>query len=252
MASGRSRMALGRLAVVAALFVAWEVLSRSHLVDPRLLPPASEVLATLGSLLWAPQIYWDIGVTLTETLLAFAIAVPIGALIGLVVAENRYLGEVFKPLLFFVFSIPKSVFLPMFILIFGISFSQKVAFGFLSCCLTVAIAAAAAVESIRQDHVTVARSFGATRSQMVMRVYLPSVLPILLEGVRIGMIFNFTGVILAEMYASQAGLGSLIANWGETFAMRPLLAGVLLVSALAIAFNMALRWMEGRWRHWQA
>ena len=69
-----------------------------------------------------------VAVTALEVIVAFVIAVPLGAAAGIVIAESDYLSEIFKPILFYVFSIPKSIFLPMFILVFGIGFQQKVAY----------------------------------------------------------------------------------------------------------------------------
>ena len=66
-------------------------------------------------------------------------------------------------------------------------------------------------------------------------------LPVLLETLRISMIFNFTGVMIAEMYASRTGIGHLIANWGENFQMRQLFAGVILLARVAILFNESVR-----------
>src|SRR5205823_4498532 len=74
------------------------------------------------------QVHEAILVTAAEVIVAFIVAVPLGAAIGVAVAENDYFGQIFKPLLFYVFSVPKSVFLPMFILIMGIGFQQKVAY----------------------------------------------------------------------------------------------------------------------------
>ncbi len=139
----------------------------------------------------------------------------------------------------------------MFILVFGITFYEKVAFGVFSTIFILIMSTTAAVDSVRAEHVTAAHSFGATRAQIIRRVYLPSMLPVLLEALRLAMIFNFTGVILAEMYASRNGLGHLISDWGENFMLRQLLAGVLLVSAIAIAFNESIRWVEKRCGHWR-
>jgi NitT/TauT family transport system permease protein len=240
-----------RAAVVLAVFALWEILSRSGAVSPRLLPAASDTLATLADLLQRASVIHDLGVTGTEVLSAFVLGVPAGLLIGILIAENRYFAEVARPLLFFAFSIPKSIFLPMFILVFGVGFSQKVAFGFVSTLFIVIMSATTAVESVKLDHVTVARSYGATPTQIAFRVYLPSMLPMLLEALRISMIFNFTGVILAEMYASREGIGHLIASWGENFQMRRLLAGVVLISIIAISFNELVRWIETRCSHWR-
>src|SRR5258705_13806581 len=93
------------------------------------------------------------------------------------------------------------------------------------------------VESPRVDHVLLARSYGATRMQILTRVYVPSMMPLLLETLRISMIFNFTGVMIAEMYASRTGIGHLISNCGENFQLPQLFARVLLLAAVGIAFN---------------
>jgi len=123
---------IARAAIVVAIFVAWEALSRTGVVNPRLLPSASDTLSTLAELLRRTSIRNDLLATASEVLAAFALAAPFGCLIGFLIAENRYFAEVMKPLLFFAFSIPKSIFLPMFILVFGVGFAEKVGFGFFS------------------------------------------------------------------------------------------------------------------------
>jgi NitT/TauT family transport system permease protein len=248
----RLQIILTRILLLSLVLVAWECLPRFGIVNPRLLPPFSDVLTMLGQLLGRPQVQEATWVTAAEVIVAFLIAVPLGAAIGVLIAENDYFGEIFRPILFYVFSIPKSIFLPMFILIFGIGFGQKVAYAAFSTTFVVIMSAAAAVESVRADHVLVARSYGATRSQIFMRVYVPSMMPVLLETLRISMIFNFTGVMIAEMYASRTGIGHLIANWGENFQMRQLFAGVILLALVAIAFNEAVRYLEGRCSTWRA
>jgi ABC-type nitrate/sulfonate/bicarbonate transport system permease component len=242
---------IARFAIVIAIFAAWEVLSRTGIVNPRLLPSASDTLAMLGQLLQRASVRNDLVVTASEVLTAFALAVPFGALIGFLIAEKRYFAEVMKPLLFFAFSIPKSIFLPMFILVFGVGFAQKVGFGFFSTIFIVIMSTTAAVEQVKVEYLTVARSYGATSAQTAFRVYLPSMLPVLLEALRISMIFNLTGVILAEMYASRDGIGHQIATWGENFQMKQLLAGVVMIAAIAMAFNELVRWVETRCSHWR-
>jgi NitT/TauT family transport system permease protein len=247
----RQLIIVARLIMLGAVVAAWELLPRYGIVNPRLLPPLSDVLTMLWQLLGQPRVHEAIGVTAAEVLVAFAVAVPIGAALGIAAAENEYFGDIFKPMLFYVFSVPKSIFLPMFILIFGIGFQQKVAYAAFSTVFIVIMSATAAVESVKADHVLVARSYGATRGQILMRVYVPSMMPVLLETLRISMIFNFTGVMIAEMYASRTGIGHLIANWGENFQMRQLFAGVILLAAVAILFNETVRYLEVKCSTWR-
>ena len=247
----RLHASLARITITVAIFALWEFLSRSGIVNPRLLPSASDTLATLTDLLQKASVRNDLAVTATEVLTAFVLAVPFGCLLGYLIAEYRYFAEVMKPLLFFAFSIPKSIFLPMFILVFGVGFAEKVGFGFFSTIFIVIMSTTTAVESVRVEYLTVARSCGATPAQTALRVYLPSMLPVLLEALRISMIFNLTGVMLAEMYASRDGIGHQIATWGENFQMKQLLAGVVMIAVIAMAFNELVRWVETRCSHWR-
>jgi NitT/TauT family transport system permease protein len=240
-----------RLVLLALVLGAWEVLPRSGAINSLLLPPLSQVLTTLLELLGRASVQEAVAVTALEVIVAFVIAVPLGALAGIVIAENDYVSEIFKPMLFYVFSIPKSIFLPMFILVFGIGFQQKVAYAAFTTGFVVLMSATAAVESVKPDHILVARSYGATPAQILWRVYVPSMLPFLLETLRISMIFNFTGVMIAEMYASRTGIGHLIANWGENFQMPQLFAGVIVLSAVAIIFNEGVRALEARCSTWR-
>ena len=249
--TNRFAILLVRLALLAAVLLVWEMLPRLGLVEDDLLPPFSEVASVLFKLFGRPQFQVDMATTALEIVTAFAVAVPLGALFGLLVAESPYAARVFDPLLFFLFSIPKSIFLPMFILTLGIGFWQKVGFGCFSTTLLVLLSTQAAVRSVRPDHLLVARSYGATPLQVIARVYLPSMLPIVLEALRLALIFTFTAVTLAEMYASRTGIGHQIETWGENFMMPQLLAGVLLMSITAIVLNEGIRWLEHRCGVWR-
>src|SRR5205085_5786742 len=98
-----------------AVLLAWEIMPRAGIVNPRLLPPFTDVLQMLVTVLGRANVQEAIGVSAAEFAVAFVIAIPLGTAIGVLIAENDYLGEIFKPMLFYVFSVPKSIFLPMFI-----------------------------------------------------------------------------------------------------------------------------------------
>jgi len=90
------------------------------------------------------------------------------------------------------------------------------------------------------------------RCKTAFRVYLPSMLPVLLESAAdIHDLQSHRRVILAEMYASRDGIGHQIATWGENFQMKQLLAGVIMIAVIAMIFNELVRSVETRCSHWR-
>jgi ABC-type nitrate/sulfonate/bicarbonate transport system permease component len=235
---------LAPLVLVALIAALWEAASRFGFADPRLLPSLSDVLRTLAGLLQDERFRGDLGITLSEIAVAFAIVGPLGLTVGFFLGENLPAYRMFAPALHLLLSIPKSIFLPVFIFAFGIGFLQKVIFAVTLAFFIVVLSGIAAARSVPDGLVMAARSFGATRTQIYLRIYLPAMEPLIIEGLRMGLIFTVTGVLLAEMYGSPRGIGRLIFAWGEMFRMRELFAGVLLVVAITIACNELLRAVE--------
>ena len=189
--------------------------------------------------------------TAWEVLAAFLVAVPVGLAIGFVLAEVPILGALFRPLVNFLFGVPKSIFLPVFILVFGVSVPQKIAFGVFTTIFVLIMGGIAAVQSVPRELITVSRVYGATRGQIVREIYLPAMAPILLESARLGMVFNITAMLLCEIYGARDGIGYRIAAWGENLQMPQLYAALVIVAAAAVAVNEALRSVETRLGAWR-
>jgi ABC-type nitrate/sulfonate/bicarbonate transport system permease component len=232
------------LLMVASLAALWETASRFGWTDPRLLPPPFDVVAVLMRLLQDPRFLADLTLTLQEIAVAFAIVGPLGLAVGFFLGESPVAYRLLSPILHILLSIPKSIFLPIFIFAFGIGFLQKVIFAVTLTFFIVVLNGIAAARSMPAGLVTAARSFGATRSQIYLQIYLPAMEPLILEGLRMGMIFTITGVLLAEMYGAPRGIGRVIFAWGEMAKMPELFASVLLVVVLTIVFNEFLRLIE--------
>lgn len=237
---------------VLGFFLVWEGLVRLGRVDAGLAPAPSAILEALIRLSGRPEVLASLWVTGWEVLAAFLIAAPVGLFIGFTLAEVPFLGALFRPLINFLFGVPKSIFLPVFILVFGVSIPQKIAFGVFTTLFVVIMGGIAAVESVPRELVVVSRVYGASRLQVIREIYLPAMAPILLESARLGMIFNITAVLLCEIYGARDGIGYRIAAWGENLQMPQLYAALVIVAAAAVAVNEALRVAEARlgfWRH---
>jgi len=248
----RRQALIGQFLFLVGFLALWEAASRTQLVDPADLPPFSVVIAELWRLMGEQRFLDNAWVTLVRVTVAFAIGAPLAVTVGFVLGEKLHMGEIFNPVVHFLLGVPQSIFLPVFILIFGIEFMQKVVFGITHIFFVVVVNTVAAVHAVPKSHVLAARSFGATPTQIYLRVFLPSMLPLVVTGLRLGMIFNILGVLLAEMYASRSGLGLLLFTWGENYNVPPLMAAIVLISVATIAVNELMRVWESRVGRWQA
>ncbi|MFL6796566.1 MAG: ABC transporter permease [Xanthobacteraceae bacterium] len=246
----------GRLLFLALVALTWEAAGRLHWIDPDFLPPLSKVVATLWRLLHDAAFLNDLRVTAVECLIAFAIVTPLALTCGFMIGESQRLEDTFGPLLQILLTVPKSIFLPVFVLMLGIGFAQKVVFAIVLTFFIVVPTGIAAVHSVPRGLVLAARAFGATHSQVYTRIYVPAMAPLVLGGVRLGLIFAVHGVVFAEMYGAEHGIGRNIMLWGEQFQMDYLLAAVLLVVILTVALNELMQlgetWSRSRFAEDQA
>jgi len=238
-------------AAVLGLFALWEALARMGRLDASLAPAPSTVVESLIRLAGRPEVLASLGVTAWEVLAAFVVALPVGLLAGFVLAEVPILGALFRPLVNFLFGVPKSIFLPVFILVFGVSIPQKIAFGVFTTVFVLITGGIAAVQSVPRELITVSRVYGASRGQIIREIYFPAMAPILLESARLAMVFNITAVLLCEIYGARDGIGYRIAAWGENLQMPQLYAALVIVAAAAVAVNEALRAVETRLGAWR-
>lgn len=233
-----------RLGVLIFVIGIWHGASAMHWIDPRLLPPPATVFVTLLDLLGDRNFLGHAWATFTRVILVFVIGVPLAILTGFVIAERASLRESLAPLVYFLMGVPKSIFLPVFILLFGVSTLQKVVFGVVYLFFMLVAVTIGSVRSISSDLLLAARSFGASRPVIYRTIYLRAMLPTLVNGMRLALIFGTMGVLAAEMFASRTGLGQLIMVWGEQYRSARVMAAVLLISAVTIALNEAIAFVQ--------
>ena len=236
---------------VLGLLALWEAMVRLGRLDATLTPAPTTILEALIRLGRRPEVVTSLGVTAGEVIAAFLVAVPVGLFIGFTLAEVPFLGALLRPLVNFLFGVPKSIFLPVFILVFGVSIPQKIAFGVFTTVFVMIMGGIAAVQSVPRELVSVSRVYGAGRQQIVREIYVPAMAPILLESIRLGMVFNITAVLLCEIYGARDGIGYRIAAWGENLQMPQLYAALTMVAAAAVAVNEGLRLLEARLCSWR-
>ena len=156
------------------------------------------------------------GAQVYETLRAFAIAYALSVLIGLAVGFwlgfDRLSGDALEPMIVSVYAVPKLTLYPILLLAFGLTLSAKVAFGVIHGVIPIILFTLSAVHNTKPILIKTGRAMKLTRWQMVRWILFPAAVPEIFTGLRVGFALTLIGSLLAEMFASQRGLGYLLMN----------------------------------------
>jgi ABC-type nitrate/sulfonate/bicarbonate transport system permease component len=253
MASRRTRDAwLSRL--VQALFLAgvillWYLAATRWGVNRLLLPDPVAVARDLLEILRTGAYLDDLETTLGELAAAFAIAVGAGLSTGYLVSRSPYSTEVLEPLFAGLYAIPIILFLPLFILFFGLGPASKIAIGAVISFFPITLNTIAGFGGVDRLYVTAARSMGASDYGLFRFVLLPAALPVVLTGLRMGFTVALLSIIGSETLASLGGLGHRIVSLAESMEMAPMFAYIVFVIAIAAVLNAIVSALEarGRW-----
>lgn len=240
-----------RLAIIAAALAVWEFAAR-RFGDPLFMAPPSRVVSALFQLARQQEIRAAVGLTCWELVAALALSVIIGLTLGLLVGLNRFTRGSVYPVILLLYAIPQATILPLFVLAFGIGAPSKIAFGVSHGIFPVILTVAAGAQNIDPLLLTSARSMGASRRQILASIVFPHMLPSFFTGLRLGMTAVLFGVLLAELYVSQSGVGHFTTEFTQTFQPQNLFALIALLAAIAVTLNELCRWAESRFTRWHA
>jgi NitT/TauT family transport system permease protein/taurine transport system permease protein len=238
-----------RYLIIAVLIMAWEVLPRSGLVPELFLPSLSSTL--IAGWTDAGEYGHALVTTLYEVAIAMLFACGGGILLGAIVGSLPRPRILIMPIVSSLYAVPLVILYPVFTVWFGIGPESKIAFAAIYGFLPTMLATAAGIQTIDPQLLLAARSMGATMSQRLVRVVLPAAIPTVLSGLRVGGALVIVGVVVSEMLISSAGIGYLISRYRTVLDSPHVFAGVLLVLALAIVFNAAIRVLERKAAIWQ-
>jgi NitT/TauT family transport system permease protein len=230
--------------LIAVLIAAWELLylwvGESALASP---------LATLRYTLHMVT-NENFGRHLYDTMRAFAIAflfsTAIGLLVGFWLGFDRLSGDVLEPMVAAVYAIPKLTLYPILLLAFGLGLSAKVAFGVIHGVIPIILFTLAAVRNTRPILLKTGRVMKLSHSQTVRWILFPAAVPEIFTGLRVGFSLTLIGTLLAEMFASQRGLGYLLMTGIGLHNIEQVMAVTLLIVVFAAAVSVLLLHIDHR------
>jgi ABC-type nitrate/sulfonate/bicarbonate transport system permease component len=230
------------------LLVLWYLATTKWGVSHLLLPNPVKVYDELKDVLASGEFIPDLRITLTELAIAFALSSLSGITLGYLLSRSQFLIRVFEPLLAGVYSIPIILFLPLYILFFGLGPASKIALGTTISFFPIVLNTIAGFGYVDRIYVVAARSMGASDFQLFRWVLLPAALPVILTGLRMGFIVALLSILGSETIASLAGLGHRIVHLAEAMDTARMFAYIAFAVAIAASLNVIVTMLEVKGR----
>ncbi len=239
-----------QIGFLLALFVLWYLATNEWGVNKLLLPNPIAVWHQLIGILKSGEYLPDLRVTATEFAAAFVLALTSGTLVGYLVSRTRYTIRVFEPLFAGIYSVPIILFLPLYVLFFGLGPASKIALGTTISFFPIVLSTIAGFSNVDRTLVTAARSMGASDYQLFRYVLVPAALPVILTGLRMGFTVAMLSILGSETIASLAGLGHHIVQLAENMEMARMFAYIAFVVVMVAVLNAFVSYLEARGRRW--
>jgi taurine transport system permease protein len=248
-----SIFAISSLSVAFVLWCWWAV-TYFGFIEPLFLPSPQAVLERgwvvltqgyMGSSLWE-----HLAASLQRISFALVAAVLTAIPLGIAIGYSRIARGIFDPLIEFYRPIPPLAYLPLIVIWCGIGELSKVLLIFLAIFAPIAIATATGVRNADKSKIRAAQALGATQAQLIRHVILPSALPDILTGIRIGLGVGWSTLVAAELIAATSGLGFMVQSAAQFLVTDVVILGILVIALIAFALELGLRALQRKLAPW--
>lgn len=226
------------------LVLFWQVGYSLGLVDPVIARSPEEVGSFLWEIIIDGTLWPALWSTMSATLIAFVLASTVGVILGIALGLFPRVEMVVDPFLNAANAMPRIAFAPLFVIWFGIGQTAKVALAFTIVVFILLLNARAGIRTVQPDVKTMATMMGMNKLQMFWKILLPTAVPSIFAGLRLGLIYSLLGVITSEIVAARQGLGQLIASYAGTFVIEGVYAIVIVLAIIAAVLNMLMAMVE--------
>jgi NitT/TauT family transport system permease protein len=253
---------LWQLGLLVALIVFWYVMTTPGLIPPFMFENDRQAAFFFGEpvrvaeRIWTwfvtdADIYQHLGVTLTETLLAFAIGAIGGLLGGLWLALSPMASAILEPYIKAMNSMPRIILAPIFAVWFGLGIASKVALGVTLVFFIVFFNVYQGVKEVSPVILANARMLGASQRQLLRHVYLPSATSWVFSSLHTSVGLAFVGAVVGEYLGSSQGVGYLILQAEGSFDINTVMAGIVVLTLFALVLDAVVGKIEKRLMKWQ-
>jgi sulfonate transport system permease protein len=238
--------------VFAGLALIWWAASASGLVNAFLLPSPAKVAAAFADLSASGELLKHTVASLRRVAIGYALAVLLAVPLAVAFSVSGALKAFIEPLLEFLRQIPPLALMPLLMLWLGIGETQKIGIIILACFFPIFLGMRGGIAQVDRKLVEVGKVCGLTQPEIIRRIVLPSALPALVIGLRIGLGYSWRALVGAELIASSAGLGYMITDAQDLARTDIVLAGILVIGLIGLAADFILKQACTRLAPWLA
>lgn len=224
---------LARWLILFGLIGIWELAAQLEWIDTFIFSCPSRVFAMIVSLWEDGSLLMHVGVTFRETMIGFLLGITIGFLLALAIWVSPTFSRIIEPYLVVLNSLPKVALGPVIIVWAGAGESAIITMTLLISVIVTVMGLANSFSQVDPTKVTLVKTFGGNRLQVLTKVVLPACVPSFISAIKINVGMTWIGVIMGEFLVSRAGLGYLIVYGGQVFKLDLVMAGVIILSILA-------------------
>jgi ABC-type nitrate/sulfonate/bicarbonate transport system permease component len=248
---GRSErwLVADRALITMGILLLWQIAVAVGVLNERFIPAPTKVVGAMWELAQLPEIRSALLQAMWMVAVAFSLAAVLGILLGAAIGLSNLLYRVMNPVVMMLFSTPKLIFLPLFVVVFGVQFNAKVAYGVTSGVFPIIVTVIAGVRAVEKRLLISAESMGASRWQTISMVLIPGSLPSVFVGLWHGIKHSLLGVLIMELFASQRGVGFFIRSYTSGFKPERVFALIFFITIFAIAIGQLVRFAELRVSH---
>jgi len=233
------------------ILLLWEMVSQLGWIPPLFLPAPSAILLEGWTMVKTGLILKHLFASLSRILLGFSIACIVGIAVGVLIGFFHIPEAIGNPFIAATFPIPKIAILPLLILWLGIGEPPKVAVIALGVFFPMVINVYTGVKNVDPLLIKAALSLGSNRRRIVRKVILPSILPMIFAGMKLGIGIALLLVVASELVAADAGIGFMILTAADLMQTKKLMVGLVVLSLLGIFFNWLFQKLEHLFIPWK-
>lgn len=235
-----------RLLVVVVFSLMWWSLSASGMVNVNFVSTPWAVARRLAEMLFMGSTWYEIWSTFQAAMIALAIGTVLGVACGLLFSRVALLARAFNPFVTLFNALPRPALAPLFILWFGLGVTAKVVVGVSIVFFILLLNTMAGMAMVDPDIKLLTDSLGPSRWQRFSFVELPTALPSIVAGLRLGAVYSVLGVVVSEIIAAYNGLGVLMVHATNSFDITGSMAVLVLMATCAAILDFAVRQLQRR------